>query len=512
VRAFFCELLTHTKGDYNRKPFIPAAWQWRRVLSPLFGQVVWDWELRRYVRRYRTFYLSVARKNGKTELLAGCVLYLLCADGEAGAEVYGLALDSGQAGLVFHVAQRMVRNNPVLAARLAVVRSIQRIADEQTGSFYQVVAGDAEGNLGENPSGAYIDELLTQPDRELYDAVRTGMGTRAQPLLMLATTAEADPSGFAASEREWSERVAADPELEPDRLVVIYRASDKADWTRPATWKQANPALGDFLQLRVLAAECRTAQRNPAAERAFRQYRLNQPVSRIGRAIDMTAWDDSAGPVPYAKLPALLAGRECYCGLDLAATQDLAAYALVFPPDEGDAAYRVLWRHFTPARRLAEIGKRTGGMAPVWSARGELTLTDSIVTDYEAIRASLTADRDTYQIREVAFDPWNAVQLAAELADDGWTMLPMGQSARSMSGATAELLRLVAAGLLHHGGAGIMRWQAGNAVTRTDGSGNVKLDRQKSAEKIDGIVACVMGLDRALRRSQQADDYVAAGW
>ena len=470
VRAFFCELLTHTKGDWNRKPFIPSGFQQRRVLSPLFGTVIWDSWRGRYVRRYRILYLSVARKNGKSELLAGCVLYLLCADGEAGAEVYGLALDSGQAGLVYHIAQRMVHNSPVLRARLAVIRGAQRIADEASGSFFQVVAGDAEGNLGENPSGAYIDELLTQPDRDLFDAVKTGMGTRSQPILMLATTAENDPSGFAATEREWSEQVAEDPALEPDRLVVIYRADEAADWTRPATWRQANPALGDFLEVRTLAAECRVAQRNPTALRAFKQYRLNQPVSKVGRAIDMSAWDDSAGPVPAPALPGLLTGRQCFAGLDLATTQDLAAYALVFPADEGDGA-DVIWRHFCPARRLEDLARRTGGQAAVWAARGELTLTDSIVTDYEAIRAQLNADKATYRIAEVAFDPWNAVQLATELADDGWTMIPFSQSARAMTAATAELLRLVAGGLLHHGGAGLIRWQAGNAVTRTDGAG-----------------------------------------
>ena len=508
VRAFFTELLTHTKGDYNRKPFIPAAFQWNRILSPLFGEVVWDDWRKRYVRRYRILYLSIGRKNGKTELVAGCILYLLCADGEAGAELYGMALDSGQAGLVYHVAQRMVLNSPVLRARLQVIRGVSRIVDEQTGSFYQVMPGDAEGNLGENPSGAYIDELLTQRDRELFDAVRTGMGARAQPLLLLVTTAENDPSGFAASEREWSERVAEDPSLEPDRLVVMYRSEDGADWTKPQTWKQANPALGDFLEYRTLASECRTAQKNPAAERSFRQYRLNQPVSKLGRAIDLAAWDASAGPPAGG-----LAGREVYAGLDMATTQDLAALALVFPPLEADGGgYRVLWRHFAPAGRLADLDRRTGGQASVWVARGELTLTDSVVTDYEAIRAALEADRDAYRIREVAFDPWNAVQLAAELADDGWVMLPMGQSARAMSAATAELLRLIAAGLLWHGGAGIMRWQAGNAVTRIDGNGNVKLDKQKSAEKIDGLVAATMGLDRALRRIAEAEDYIAAGW
>jgi phage terminase large subunit-like protein len=510
VVAFFCELLTHTKGDWARRPFVPAAWQRDMVLAPLIGQVVWDEERMRYVRKYRILYLNVARKNGKTELLAGLVLYLLVGDGEAAAEIYGLAMDSGQAGLVYRVAARMVTNSPVLRARLQVIRGAQRIVDETTASFYAVAPGDAEGNLGEEPSGAVIDELLTQANRDLFDAMRTSMGTRAQPLLLLATTAENEPTGFAASEREWSERILEDPDLEPERLVVLFRAAEEDDWTKPSTWRQANPAMGDFLSQRVLAAECRTAQRNPAAERSFKQFRLNQPVSKLGRAILMPVWDESAGLLEAAELPGELAGRECFAGLDLAATQDLAAYALVFPADDG--AYDVVWRHFCPAGRLADLSRRTGGKAETWVARGELVLTDSPVTDYETIRTSLNADALVYRIAEMAFDPWNAVQLAVELGDDGWVMIPFAQSARNMSASSAELLRLIAAGELRHGGSGIVRWQAGNAVTRTDGAGNVKFDRQKSAEKIDGIVAAVMGLDRALRRSTRSEEYAAAGF
>jgi phage terminase large subunit-like protein len=510
VVAFFSELLTHTKGMYARQPFVPSKWQRNAVLAPLFGEVVWDDELGRYVRRYRILYLYVARKNGKSELVAGIVLYLLVADGEAAAEIYGLARDSGQAMLVFRAAKRMTAQSPILRARLTVLVSADRISDDRTGSFYQVAAGDAEGNLGEEPSGAYIDELLTQRGRDLFDAMKTSMGTRAQPLLMLTTTAESDPAGFAATEREWSERVAADPSLEPERLAVIYRAEEDDDWTKPATWRKANPALGDFLQTKVLAAECRTAQRNPVAQRSFRQYRLNLPVSKVGHAIELAVWDESAGDFTTAELAGELAGRDCYAGLDMATTQDLAAYALVFA--DGTGGYDVIWRHFCPASRLADLDTRTGGKAALWVARGELVLTDSQVTDYEAIRASLNADRLVYRILEVAFDPWNAVQLAVELGDDGWVMIPFAQSARNMSASSGELLRLIAAGGLHHGGAGIMRWQAGNAVTRTDGAGNVKFDKQKSAEKIDGLVAAVMGLDRALRRSERSQEYAAAGF
>ena len=509
--AFFSELLTHTKGAYAKRPFVPAPWQRDTVIAPLFGRVIWDDFYGRYVRRYRMLYMCMARKNGKTEMLAGLVLYLLIADGEQGAEIYGLARDYEQAGLVFRVASRMVKNNPTLRERLVVYDGGNRIVDETTGSFYQVMSGDWEGNLGENPSGAYIDELLVQPDRDLYDAIRTGMGTRAQPLIMLATTAENDPAGFAANERAWSERVIESPELDPERLAVIYAAPETADWTQPRSWKLANPALGDFLEYRAIASECHVARQNPVAERSFRQYRLNQPVSALGRAIALPAWDACE---PVDTTPDVTAernlGREAFGGMDLAATQDLAAYCLVFPQPDGSV--EAIWRHFCPAHRLQDLAGRTGGLANVWVARGELTVTDSLVTDYDVIKAALEADRGKYEIRELAYDPWNAVQLASQLSDDGWMMVQMAQSARAMTASTAELLRLIAAGTFKHGRSGIMRWQAGNAVTRIDPSGNVKLDRQRSTEKVDGMVAAVMGLDRALRRSEKATDYVAAGW
>lgn len=512
VLGFFRECLVHTKGDWHGRPFVPAAWQRDRVLAPLFGDVIFDERRRRYVRRYRLLYLSVARKNGKTELLAGIVLYLLVADGEHGAEIYGLALDISQAGLVYHVASRMVRLSKALSGRLTVLPSTGRIVDETTGSYYAVIASDADGTLGLNPSGGYIDELLTQPSRDLYDALRTGLGARAQPLLMLSTTAEADESSFAATERKWSERVAKDPRLEPERLVVIYSADAEADWTQPATWRQANPALGDYLEYRVLAAECHTAQANPVEERAFRQYRLNQPTPKVGRAIDMAAWAASAGPLGAKDLPGHLAGQRCYVGLDLSATQDLAAYALVFPEGSDDGAVSVIWRHFVPAAALGKLAQRTAGQANLWVGAGWLTVTEGNVLDYGAVKVALAADRDRYQVQEVAFDPWGAIQFSSELVEEGWPMFSFAQAFSMMAGPTGELLRLVGQGRFHHGANPLVDWEAGNAVTRGDAQGRARFDKARSQDKVDGLVAAVMGLDRAIRHAQPAKDYAAAGW
>jgi len=503
--AFFSELLVHTKGDWSRRAFVPADWQAEEILRPLLGTVEYDAGWGKYVRRYRELYLSTGRKNGKTEIIAGLMLYLLVGDDEDAAEIYGLALDKDQASLAFRVAARMVELSPVLSARLAVAKSARRIVDERAYSFFAVTAGDALGALGPSPHGAYIDELLAQPSRDLYDAIRTGFGTRSQPLLVLATTADNDPAGFAAQERAWSERVLEDPELDHARLVVLHSTPRDADWTDERTWHLANPGLGEYLDIRILRAECAKAIANPAAERSFRQYRLNQQQMQAGRALDLTRWDACASQLGE------LAGRECYGGLDLASTIDLASYALDFPARDG--GHDVIWRVFAPESALPGLDRRTGGRASAWAASGLLTTTEGNVIDYDAIKVALRADAERYDLREIAFDRWGATQLSIDLLDEGFPLLQMGQGYASMSGPTKEFLRLVAAGLYRHGGNPVIRWQAGNLITRTDPAGNIKPDKQRSADKIDSLVAAIMALDRALRHAErQGDDYAAAGF
>jgi phage terminase large subunit-like protein len=498
--AFFNECLVHAKGEWAGRPFIPAAWQREKVLKPLFGTVFYDVKRQKYVRQYRLLYLCCARKNGKSELIAGLVLYMLIADGEYGAEIYGLASDRDQAGLVYNVCRLMIKLSPALRDRLTVMRHNWRIVDEDTGSFFAVVAAGALGNLGANPSAGYIDELLAQPNRDLYDVLRTGLGARAQPLIMLATTAEADESGFAATERMWSERVAEDQSLEPERLSVIYTAPPEDDWRDPKTWLKANPAMGDFLDTQVLARECHSAQGNPVEERSFRQFRLNQPVRSVGRAINVPSWDASAGSLSEGGLSELaeaLNGKRCFGGLDIGATSDIASYAFVFP---NESSVDVFWRYFLPAAALSDFNRRTSALAETWVSQGWLTITEGNVLDYSAIKHALERDRERFEIVDLAFDRWQAVQLQTEMVEEDWKIVNMGQGFGSMAGPTAELLRLVGLGLFHHHGNPIARWEAGNAVTRTDTAGAVRFDKSKSMERIDGIVASVRALDRMLRQ------------
>jgi phage terminase large subunit-like protein len=506
--SFFRELLVHTKGVWARSAFVPAPWEEHEIIRPLFGTVYYEPTWARYVRRYRELYLSTGRKNGKTELVGGLVLYLLVADGEEAAEIYGLALDKDQAALAYNAAARMVALSPILGRRLGVASGARRIYDEQTASYFVVTAGDALGALGTAPHGAYIDELLAQPDRELYDALRTGFGTRAQPVLLLVTTADNDPAGFAASERAWSERVLKDPDLDPARLVVIHAVPPDADWKDEANWKLANPALGDYLDPRILRDEFRKAIANPAAERAFRQFRLNQQSQRAGRAIDLAAWDRA----PASPELAQLAGRECYAGLDLASTIDLASYALDFP--DGNGGHDVLWRVFAPRAAVEQLDRRTGGQFSAWCDAQLVTVTEGDVIDYGSIKTAMRADAELYDLREVAFDRWGATQLSLDLIDEGFPLIQTGQGFASMSGPTKEFLRLVASGGYRHGGNPVARWQALNLITRQDPAGNLKPDKQRSADKIDSVVAAIMALDRAMRHEAppKRDDYAAAGF
>lgn len=346
VVAFFTELLVHTKARWARQAFRLAPWQEHDILRPLFGTVRWDEQAGQYVRRYRLAYISMARKCGKSEIAAGICLYLLCADGEEGAEIYGAALDKDQARKVFDVAARMVKLSPVLSRRLVVKDHVKRIVDEQTGSYYEAIPADAGGNLGHNPHGAVYDELLTAPNGDLWNALRTGAGTRTQPLMVAITTAGNNRDSFCYQEYLEAKRVLENPQRAPHRFAYLAEAPADADPWDEATWKQAPPALGDFLSVQTLREEASEAREDPARENVFRQFRLNQWVSQVSRWVPMDLYDSAAGepwPSPEWRLPV---GRPlAYGGLDVHADDDGE-----IGQDQADVEYQLQDRHHGDGR------------------------------------------------------------------------------------------------------------------------------------------------------------------
>jgi phage terminase large subunit-like protein len=348
-----------------------------------------------------------------------------------------------------------------------------------------------------------FDEVVTQPSRELWDAFRTGMGKRDQPLMIAATTAGDDPVGLCAVEHDYTERVMRQPHLDPHRFGYIRCTPTDADWTDPKVWRHANPGLGQFVSRRALAAEAREARESPPKQKAFRQFRLNTwGLAAVNRWMQLEVWDRTAGLVTRDRLR----GRTCYGGLDLASSTDLAAWCLTFPDGSGDEPeFEALWRVWAPEARRGSLDERTGGQASVWAAEGYLTFTEGDVIDYHAILKDIDIDAREFDLRNLGYDRWGMTQLSQLLTDEGLTVVPMGQGFASMSPPTKEWEGLIRSQRYRHGGNPIMRWMIDNVRIRSDPAGNVKIDKGRSADKVDGAVAAVMALDRALRADEGAD-------
>lgn len=505
VIAFFSELLVHTKGRWARSAFVPEPWQADDILRPLFGQVVWDPESQEYARRYRIAYICLARKNGKSELLAGIALYLLCADDEEGAEVYGAAADRDQARKVFDVAMRMAQLSPALARRITCREHAKRLI--YRGSYYEIVAADAAGNLGHNPHGVVFDELLTQRDDRLFQALRTAMGARTQPLMVIATTASDDPDAFPARQHAEFARTAADPNRAPHVFVYIREVPPEADPWDEHLWPLANPALGSFLSLTALRQEAVEAKANPLQENAFRQFRLNQLVQQATRWMPMHLYEECMGePWPQPGWRAGdLAGRLAYGGLDLAARFDLTSWALVLPGEPAE----VIWRHWLPEANVRPLELATGGAASQWVKDGWLTLTEGDVVDYQRVYDDIEADGQTYAIRQVHYDPWSgepAVQEIGRRLGRRCTFVSIPQTYAGLTPGLNELMSLTRQrGWAHHANpvAGFCFDSVEVRRSRDEPEliRPVKPDRNTLSKRIDAVLSAAMAVG-AWRRAE----------
>lgn len=501
--AFCHELCVHTKDKWARRPFHLADWQRRDIIEPLFGEVTWDPEWESYVRRYQVGWIELARKNGKSELLAFIALYLLVGDGVEGAEIYGCAKDRGQAAKVFDVAARMVKLSPVLSARLVVKDHIKRIIDERTGSYYEVVAADAAGNLGHNPSGVVFDEVLTQPNASLWDAMRTGMGTRAQPMMIAATTAGDDPASFARSEHDECVRIVDDPERARHRFAYIRNVPEDADPWDEKNWPLANPALGDFLSIRSLRQEAAEAQNDPSKENSFRQYRLNQWVQQAHRWMPMHLYRQCAGTVAPAPdwLRAELAGRRAYGGLDLAAKLDMTAWSLLVP-DGLDGVPSMMWRFWLPESAVKFLDGRTNGRVSQWAEDGWITVTPGDVIDYDVIYADIAEDCRTFKVMAAGYDEWSgepvrqAIQKKTRL-----DLAPIPQTYRGLTYGMTELMALTKSRTWSHHANPVAEW-CFDAVEVRHPAGDAdqlrpdKPDRQAVGKRIDAVPTAAMAITR----------------
>lgn len=485
VVEWFPNYLSFSKGRFGGKPFALKPWQ-EGIIRDIFGPHVYDEELGQWVRKIRTAYVEMPRKNGKTELGAGIALRLLFADKEKGAEVYSVAEDLDQANKVFAAARTMVEADDRLLDRCKVYK---RLIEHQNGSIYRVIPSDAAGNHGHNPSGVIFDELHTQKTRDLWDVMTSGQGTRAQPLTVAFTTAGTDKESICWEQHDYGEKVAKGLVTDPSFYYCRYGQADGDDWEDEEVWKRCNPALGDFLLMSFLRSEYAKAKASPARQNAFRNLYLTEWTQQVERWIDMGVWDESAGSVVEPDL----GNQTCFGGLDLASVSDLTAWVMAFPQDDGKV--KLVGHYFVPEAAL-QSHRKYSSLYRQWESRPNFHVTPGEATDYGFVRAQIVKDANRYYLGKINMDyKFQGGQLASELLDDeGLPVESFSQTHMGYGDPMREFERLLLERKLEHGGDPIMRWAADNVVARQDENGNLKPDKKRSQDKIDPIVAAVMAI------------------
>lgn len=482
---FFEAFLRHSKGRWAGQPFTLLEWQRTDVIEELFGWL----RIEDDTRRFRHAYISTPKKQGKSTLLAGIGLYLLCADGEAAAEVYGAAADREQASICYREAAAMVRASPFLSRRLEVIDSRRTIASVSTGSFYRCLPGSDFRVEGLNIHGLLFDELHAQRSRALFDSLRYGGASRTQSLQVAITTAGYDRNSIAYEQYQYATRVLADWTTDPAFFAYVRQATLDDDWTKPDAWKKACPSYGITVTEADFAADAREAQLSVAKQNAFLRYRLNCWVQQDTRWLSPDLWAAcNADPIKP------LDGREAWCGLDLASTTDVSAFVAAFPGDDGGVD--VVCKFWIPDEALEDRERRDRVPWSQWIREGRVTATSGSATDYDVIRRDIVEFSKRHNIKRLAVDRWNATQLANQLMGDGLDVVAYPQNFQGMNSPCRLLETLMESKRLRHGGNPVLNWMANNVAVRTNSEGHIRPAKPKpgSSERIDGIVALVQAL------------------
>lgn len=497
LRAF--HLLRHTQGKWAGKPLDPDPWQVAYIIAPVFGWVRWDDEADGYVRIVRKLYVEVPRRNGKTTLSGGIAVYLMAGDGEAGAQVYAVATNERQARFTFDPIRQIAERAPALKGNVKAFT--KKITHPASGSYFTVVSSIAEAMHGANVHGAIIDELHVHKTPDLVETVETGTGSRRQPLVVTITTADDSRQGSIYDrKRGYVEQLARGVLTDPDTYGVVWGADPDDDPFAEETWRRANPGYGVSPSAAYLRGAAAEARQSPADLAKFLRLHLGLRTKQETKYLQLEDWDRNASMVAEQRL----AGREAYGGLDLSATSDLTSLCWLFPDDER-GGFDALWRIWTPEARLKDLDKRTAGEASVWVRQGLLSTTPGNVVDYDFIRAQIERDLDTFDVRSLGYDPWNASQLTNDLVELGAPMVKVRQGFATMSPPTKELQRLLLAGtaerpMLRHGGNPCVRWQVDNFAVAMDPAGNVKPAKDRAGDKIDAVASLITALSEAMTR------------
>ncbi|MCP4897601.1 MAG: terminase large subunit [bacterium] len=517
----FFLLLPLTKGrKWSGKPFDLLNWE-RLVVGLLWGwkRIQDDGDEQLVVRRFRTAYLQIGKKNGKTELMAGVGDMGLLADGEPGAEVYSLAITRTQSKLVWTPAAQMVLKSPSLASRCDVrgvkPNQVSNIYFPALNAKFEPLSREVGAQDGVNPSLLIVDEFHRFKDRDQIDMLDESMATRVEPLTLFASTAGAGSTGPCRELRDYSEKVLKGI-VEDDQFFTYVTEPDKGDeWDTEIAWEKANPSIDVLIRRAELREKCKTAKEIPSKQNDFQRYRCNLWTGQIKRAIKLETWDECGKPFD----PLMLLGRPCFGGLDVGSKADLAAFALLFPPvneDDDPNWHNLIWL-WTPAAGLRERSKKDRAMYPHWVDKGFLIADETgngEIIRNETIERQVLNASELYNIQECAFDPWKAADIAQNLQDAGLTMVELAQVIGRLTVGTKFLLEdLLPSRRLRHGGHPPLRWMVSNFAIYEDTNRNIRPSRQNSGGKIDGLSALVNACCRgALVKPKKPSGYKDRGY
>ena len=484
---------THVKGDLGGQPFLLEDWQKNDIIRPLFGTMREDGR-----RRYRTCYVEIPRKNGKSNLCSALALYLLCADGERGAEVISAAGDRAQARIVFDIAKAMCEQNATLGRKL----DAKRYSIDYGNSFYRSISAEAGTKHGLNCHGVIFDELHNQKSRDLWDVLVSSVGSRAQPLIIAITTAGYDVNSICFEVHEYARQVLDGSIIDDTFLPVIYAADPSDDWTKEETWRKANPGFGTICRRDYFEQEVRSIQANPRKLNTFLRLHLNIWTS----SSDSWLSDDEfmRGAQPFEE--SVIQHLPCYLGVDLSATRDLTAVAMLWIDEENEIYY--LRCHQFVNEQAANDRSQSGGVDYRHFERiGLVSVTEGDATDMHAVRRYILDVCNTYDVRMVAYDRWLAVTLVPDLIDVGVNVEPFGQGYKSMSYPTKQMEMLMMSGQIQHGGHEVLRWQFGCVVLGYDDHDNIKVKKEKGVQgkMVDGVVASIMALGSYFNNRDDTD-------
>jgi len=493
--AFFL-LLRHYKGEWGPRPGHPEGDQirlepWQMfIVGALFG-----WKRADGTRRFRSVYVEVAKKNGKTLIAAGIAILLGFFDGEAGAEVYSGATKRDQAKLSWLDAVTMVRKNPSLRARIQV--NAGSLSDIATASFFKPLGQDSDTDQGINVHAAIIDELHVHVDRSLLDNLETAASARRQPVIFKITTAGVKRDSVWAEERADAVAVVEGRATDDSMLVGIWTLDEGDDPFDEAVWPKANPNLDVSVNRDFMRQQAEKAKRSPGALAAFLRFRVNVPTAVSTRAIDIDEWDQCSDE------PVIPDGARVYAGLDLASVRDLTALIVVHR--DADGYLNAECRFWCPEQGIEQRSRVDGVPYSDWVRDGYLIATPGNVTDYTYVREEAQTIAERLDVGEIGYDRWNASQLVTDLAADGAELVAISQTHAGLAAGWRELEKAVLEHKLRHGGHPVLRWMAGNVEVETDAAGNQKPSKARSTERIDGIVGLTMAIGRVIVHQDEAE-------